>query len=247
VALGVAVRGLAGRAGRVEAVETDQGSLPTDLVLLATGLKPGSELAQRAGLRLGRTGAVAVNDRMRTDLAGVYAAGDCIETVHVVSGEKVHVPLALTANRTGRIAGANLAAEAMGQVSSQRFRGTAATHIGQVCGYALARTGLDAAEAQRAGFDPAVFRAQGHSRAAYYPGGTPLDLRIVVDRRTRRLLGAQILGQEGVAGRIDVLATALFQHMTVDEVYHLDLAYAPPFGPVYDPVIAVCGKAGLEL
>lgn len=245
--LGCQVQGLEGQGGKVRAVVTERGIFPADLVLLAVGVRPAVELAKKAGIGLGRTGAIAVSDRMKTDAAGVYAAGDCVEVAHLVTGEKVFSPLALTANRTGRIAGDNLAAESLGRVSSQRFRGTAGTTVVKVFDFAVAQTGLTAAQAEQAGFKVAAFERQTSSRAAYYPGGTPLKTRIVVDQHTRRLLGAQMVGQEGVAGRIDVFAAALFNRMTVDEIYHLDLAYAPPYGPVYDPVIEICGRASLEL
>ena len=117
----------------------------------------------------------------------------------------------------------------------------------QVCGFTLAHTGLDADQAAAEGYDAVVLSRASRSRAGYYPGGHPVWTRAVVDRRTRRLLGAQMVGREGVAGRINVMASALFARMTVDDVYNLDLAYAPPYGPVYDPVIDVCGRAGLEL
>jgi NADPH-dependent 2,4-dienoyl-CoA reductase/sulfur reductase-like enzyme len=165
----------------------------------------------------------------------------------VVSGKQVFSPLALTANRTGRIGGDNIGAQSLGQISPQRFKGTAGTMVAKVCDFTLAQTGLTEPEAVEAGFVPAVFARQSHSRAGYYPGGSAISTRIVVDRRTRRLLGAQMLGQEGVAGRIDVFATALFNRMTVEEIYNLDLAYAPPYGPVYDPIIEICGRANLEL
>ena len=241
------VKGLEGRNGAVSGVATDRGTFPADLVLLSVGVKPGAALAAAAGIRLGKTGAVSVTDRMQTDTAGVYAAGDCIEVPHVVTGEKVFAPLALTANRTGRIAGDNLACETLGRVSSQRFRGTAGTAVTKVCEFTVAQTGLSPQQARTAGFDAAVVTRQSRSRAGYYPGGGPIWTRIVVDRKTRRLLGAQMLGKEGVAGRIDVFASALFGRMTVEEIYNLDLAYAPPYGPVYDPVIEICGRAGLEL
>ena len=245
--LGTQVRGLEGQAGRVRAVVTDQGRVEADFVLLAVGLRPGTGLLQGTGITLGATGAIAVSDRMKTDMPGIYAAGDCVEVPHIVSGEKVFSPLALTANRTGRVAGDNLAAEARGRVSSQRFHGTAGTLITKICGFTAARTGLDPVQAEKAGFEVAVFERQSRSRAGYYPGGSAISTRIAVDRKTRRLLGAQMIGREGVAGRIDVFAAALFRRMTVDEIYNLDLAYAPPYGPVYDPVIDICGKAGLEL
>ncbi len=233
--------------GRVASVQTDAGELPADLVLLATGLVPGNQLARTAGLALGASGALAVDERMATNRSGIWAAGDCIEVKHVVSGEKVHKPLALTANRTGRIAGEQMAAAALGRLSAQRFRGTAGTMITKVLDYALAHTGLSLEEAQQAGFNAVVFELESRTRARYYPGSKPLKIRIVVERRTRRLLGAQLIGEEGVVGRIDALATALFARMTIDEVHQLDLAYAPPFGPVYDAIIDVCGKAALEL
>lgn len=244
---GVEIQGIEGANGQVTAVATDRGSYAADLVLLATGLEPGAELARSAGAVLGRTGAIAVNDRMKTDAAGVWAAGDCIEVKHVVTGEPVYAPLALTANRTGRIAGDNIGAESVGKFSPSRFRGTAATLIAKVFDFTAAQTGLTLQEAERSGFDAVVFTRQSRTRASYYPGTQALWSRIVVDRQTRRLLGAQLLGREGVAGRIDIFTTALFNRMSVDEIYDLDLAYAPPYGPVYDPVIDICGRAMLEL
>lgn len=245
--LGRTVASLRCAAGRVAAVVTDQGEVGADLVVLALGVRPASELAARAGLPLGAAGGLVVNDRMRTATPGVFAAGDCVEVPHVVTGERVFAPLALTANRTGRVAGDNLAADSLGRASSQRFRGTAGSLIAQVAGFTIAGVGLNAAQATAAGFTVAVFSREYHSRAAYYPGGRPLRLRIVVDRHTRRLLGAQMVGEEGVAGRIDVFAAALHGRLTVDDVYHLDLPYSPPYGPVYDPVIDICGRASLEL
>ena len=241
------VVGLEGTAGKVRGVATSGGGIPADLVLLAMGVRPGTDLASRAGVAVGASGAIAVTDRMRTDAPGVYAAGDCAEVTHVVSGAKVHAPLALSANRTGRVAGDNLGHEARGSVSTQRFRGTAGTMVTKVFDHTVAQTGLDLERARAAGFDAQAFLREGRSRAGYYPGGEAIRTRIVADRRTRRLLGAQMVGKEGVSGRIDVFAAALFSRMTVDDVYNLDLAYAPPYGPVYDPIIEICGRAALEL
>jgi len=241
------VERLEGRGGRVSRAVTDRGNFAADLVLPAIGIRPAAGLAKRAGIGLGRSGGIAVSERMKTDAPGVFAAGDCTEVTHVVTGEKVFAPLALTANRTGRVAGDNLAADSLGKVSSQRFRGTAGTLITKVFDLTVAQTGLSPLEGERSGFDAAVFERRSRSRAGYYPGGSGIATRIAVDRRTRRLLGAQMIGREGVAGRIDVFATALFNRMTVDDIYNLELAYAPPYGPVYDPVIDICGKAGLEL
>jgi NADPH-dependent 2,4-dienoyl-CoA reductase/sulfur reductase-like enzyme len=241
------VEAIEGTAGRAQAVTTSEGRMPADLVLLAVGLRPSTELARRAGVPVGRSGAIATTDRMRTEAPGVFAVGDCAEVTHVVSGEKVHAPLALSANRTGRVAGDNLAHEARGSASTQRFRGTARTMVTKVFDHTVAQTGLDLDGVRAGGFDAQAFTREGRSRAGYYPGSESLWTRIVADRRTRRLLGAQMVWKEGVSGRIDVFATALFGRMTVDDVYNLDLAYAPPFGPVYDPVIEICGRAALEL
>ncbi len=245
--LAQSVQRLVGHGGRVTHVETDGGRWEADMVLVATGLEPSAGLARAAGLEMGVSGAIAVDDRMRTSRTGIWAAGDCVEVRHVVSGHNVHMPLALTANRTGRIAGDQVGSASVGRTSAQRFRGTAGTLIIQVLDYAMAQTGMSLSEAKRAGFDAASFERESRSRASYYPGSKTLKTRIVVERRTRRLLGAQMVGEEGVVGRIDALATALFARMTVDEVHNLDLAYAPPFGPVYDAIIDVCGKAALEL
>jgi len=247
VHLGVDVQGIEGDSGRATAVRSSAGTHAADLVLLATGLQPGAALAREAGVELGQSGAIAADDHMRTSHTHIWAAGDCMEVKHVVSGQKVHAPLALTANRTGRIAGDQIASSARGRHSDQRFRGTASTVICKVFDLALAQTGLMQTAAERAGFEVAVFTRQSRSRAGYYPGAKPLWTRIVVERRTRRLLGAQMIGEEGVVGRIDVFATALFARLSVDEIHHLDLAYAPPFGPVYDAILDICGKATLEL
>lgn len=242
-----AVTDITSRDGRARSVVLADGEIATDMVLLAAGTAPATALARRAGADLGPSGGIQVSDRMKTGLPGVYAAGDCVEVTHVVTGARVLSPLALTANRTGRIAGDNLASESLGKLSRQRFRGTAGTTITQVFDHTVACTGLSQSEAEAAGFQTAVFERESRSRAAYYPGSEPVRTRIVVDRRTHRLLGGQMVGREGIAGRIDVLAAALFSRMTVQEIYDLDLAYAPPFGPVYDPIIDVCGRAALEL
>ena len=247
VLLDAQVEGFEGAAGKVGAVATSGGRVSADLVLLAVGVRPATHLARQAGVAIGSSGAIAVTDRMRTEAPGVYAAGDCAEVTHVVSGEKVHAPLALSANRTGRVAGDNLGHEARGGASTQRFRGTAGTMVTKVFDHTVAQTGLDLERARAAGFDAQAFSREGRSRAGYYPGGEAIWTRIVADRRTRRLLGAQMVGREGVSGRIDVFAAALFARMTVDDVYNLDLAYAPPYGPVYDPVIEICGRAAIEL
>jgi len=228
-------------------VVTERGVFPADLAVVSIGLRPNVDLARDAGIEIGATGAVSVDDRMRTNVPGVWAAGDCVEVEHVVTGDRVHIPLALTANRTGRVAGDNIGAITSGGASDQRFRGVAGTAITKVCAFAVARTGLNEPEGHAAGFDVMTVKRRSRSRAGYYPGGDRIDTKIFVDRSTGRLLGAQMVGKEEIVGRIDVFAAALFGQMTVRDLYNLDTAYAPPFGPVYDPVIEICGRADLEL
>ena len=214
-------------------------SLNDDLVLMAVGLKPNAELATAAGARIGRTGAIEVNDRMETNLGSVYAAGDCAETVHRVSGRPVYVPLGTTANKMGRVAGAN----AVGV--RERFAGITGTSIVRVCGLGIGLTGFSAGQAKREGFDPVSASIEGKDRAAYFDG-RPTRVALVADRRTRRLLGGAITGEQGVAGRVNVIATALAAAMTVDDFLDLDLAYAPPYAPVWDPLL-VAGQQLLKL
>lgn len=222
-------------------IEPDRvAGFPCDLVVLATGLKPNVELAQDAGIEIGPSGAIRVTERMETNLAGVYAAGDCAETRHLVTGAPVWQPLGTTANKMGRVAGANAAGR------RERFPGIAGTAIVRVCGLAIGFTGLSAARARASGFDAvaATVTALDHPR---YFSGRPTQVELVADRRTGRLLGGTIVGEEGVAGRVNVLAAALSRAMTVEEFQFLDLAYAPPFAPVWDPLLVAAQQLLREL
>lgn len=210
--------------------ERAQGVERYDLVILANGIQPNVELAAGAGVELGRTGAIRVDERMETSLAGVYAAGDCAEAMHLVTGRPVHIPLGTTANKMGRVAGANAAGR------RARFSGVAGTAIVSVFGMGVAFTGLSGAQARQEGFSPAAARITARSRARYF-GGKPITVELVADGGTRRLLGGSVLGEDGVAGAINVIATALHHRMRVEELDDLDLAYAPPFAMVWDPVL----------
>jgi NADPH-dependent 2,4-dienoyl-CoA reductase/sulfur reductase-like enzyme len=201
-----------------------------DLVLMATGLRPNVALAQQAGVRLGLTGAIAVTDRMETSVAGIYAAGDCAETHHLVTGRPAWVPLGTTANKMGRVAGA----AAVG--GRERFHGVVGTAIVRVCGLGVAVTGLSAGQARREGFQPVETQIEARERPRYFRGRLGA-VQLVADRSTGRLLGGAVLGEHGVDGRINTIATALTARMTVDAFSQLDLAYAPPFAPVWDPVL----------
>ncbi|MBM3745290.1 MAG: hypothetical protein FJW34_05795 [Acidobacteria bacterium] len=204
--------------------------VPAEVVVLAAGFQPNTELAAQAGLELGPSGGIRVSDRMETNLAGVYAAGDCVEVPHLVTGRPVYRPLGTTASKTGRVAGANAAGE------RERFRGVAGTSILGCCGLGIALTGLSETQARQEGFDAAAVWIEALDKRRYF-GGRLTGVGLVGDRRSGRLLGGTVLGEEEAALRINVIAAALSRQMHVEEFQHLDLAYAPPFAPVWDPLL----------
>jgi len=216
-------------------VHTSQGRVDADLVVLGMGVEPETTLAAGAGLDLGVRGAVRVDRRQLTSLEGVYAAGDCAESFHVVSRRPVHVALGTVANKHGRVAGINIGG------GYATFPGVAGTAITRVCGLEVARTGLNEAEAGRAGFVASSTTIEASTKAGYLPSAEPMVVRLVVEQGTGRVLGGQIVGGAGAAMRIDVVAAAVTTRMTVDDVVGLDLAYAPPFSSVWDP-IATAGR-----
>ena len=222
-------------------VITAGGHLPADVVVLGLGVVPNSGLAARAGIGLGAAGAVAVDDHQRTDRSGVWAAGDCCESLHLVSGRKTHVALGTVANKQGRVAGINLGG------GDATFPGVLGTAVTRLCRAEIARTGLSSAQAADAGFSAEATTVDATTRAGYFPGAEPLTVKVVVERGSARLLGAQIVGREGAAKRIDVFAVALATAMTVDQLLSLDLSYAPPFGPVWDPVLIAARQASAKV
>ena len=226
--------------GRVRRVVWEGGESEVDCVVLATGVRPRVKLAEEAGLKLGSTGAIAVNEFMETNEPAVYAAGDCAETKHLVSGRAVYFPLGTTANKQGRVAGENAAG------GRARFAGIVGTAAVKVFSLEVARTGLSLAQAREAGFSARAATVRAAARARYM-GGKDILVKLVADRASGRLLGAQMLGAEGVAKRIDVLATALHARMTVEQVAELDLSYAPPFSTVWDPVLIAAQEMLREL
>jgi NADPH-dependent 2,4-dienoyl-CoA reductase/sulfur reductase-like enzyme len=238
VRTGVAVTGLEATGGRVSAVVTDAGPVPADIVVLGLGVRPNVALAADAGLPLGPSGAVRVDLRMRVPgHDGVWAAGDCVESVHLVTGQPVHVPLGTHANKQGRVAGINIGG------GYATFPGVVGTAVTKVCDLEVGRTGLREREAAAAGFAYVTATIESTDRAGYFPGARPMTVKLIAERRTGRLLGAQIVGRGSAAKRIDVLAVALTQGMTVDEITALDLGYAPPYAPVWDPVLVAARKA----
>jgi len=211
--------------------------IPADLVLLAIGVRPQVELAVRAGVALGSTGAIAVDAKMRTNVPSLHAAGDCAETRHLVSGKPVWIPLGDVANRQGRIAGINMAG---GDVN---FPGVLGTAIFKTFDLAIGRTGLTARQAEEAGFSPVEVEITAPSRARYMPSSRPLTVTLVADVATGRVLGAEAVGVDAVDKYIDTVAACLWGHLTVDDMADLDLAYAPPFAPVSAPVQVVAEAA----
>jgi CoA-dependent NAD(P)H sulfur oxidoreductase len=211
--------------------------IPADLVVVAAGVRPATDLLIRAGVRHLPDRSVAVDAGMHTSLPGVLAAGDCVALPHVVLGRPAWVPLGPAANKTGRVAGTVAAG------GTAAFTGIAGTAVVKVFGLEVARTGLGLAEARAAGFDARASDLVSRSRAKYYPGSAPLHVRLVYDPVGGRLLGGQLAGREGAAKRVDVLATALYASLTIADLAALDLSYAPPFAPVYDPVLAAAASA----
>jgi NADPH-dependent 2,4-dienoyl-CoA reductase/sulfur reductase-like enzyme len=211
--------------------ETRVTDLPAaGVTLLACGLRPNTNLAMSSGVELGRTGAIRVNERMETNLPGVYAAGDCAETHHIVTGRPAWIPLGTTANKMGRVAGAAAAG------GNEKFGGVVGTSVVRVGGLCVALTGISEAMAKAEGFQPVSAAVDGMEKVRYFRGHKTW-VQLTADRRTGRLLGACVLGEEAAAGRINVLATALQKRMTVDEIAGLDLAYAPPYATVWDPIL----------
>jgi NADPH-dependent 2,4-dienoyl-CoA reductase/sulfur reductase-like enzyme len=224
--------------GRATAVVTDGGVLDADVVVLGTGVEPETSLASAAGLPLGRWGGLITDLQMRVfDADGVWAAGDCVEVIDLVSGNRVHVALGTHANKQGQVLGTNLGG------GYATFPGVVGTAVSKVCDLEIARTGLLEKDCEKVGFSFVTAVVESSTRAGYFPGAESITTKLVAEQRTGRLLGAQIVGREGSAKRIDVCAVALWNRMTVEEMTGLDLGYAPPFSPVWDPVLIAARKA----
>ncbi len=242
VRLGVGVHAFETTAdGHVAAVVTDDGAIAADVVVLGLGVRPNGTLAHEAGVVVGASGGITTDARMATNVDGVWAAGDCVETRHRVTGRPVAVALGTHANKQGRVVGINATG------GSIEFPGVIGTAVTKLCDYEVARTGLTEREAELEGFDHVAATVESTTRAGYYPGAQPITVKLVAQRTSGRILGAQIIGREGAAKRIDVMAAAIWNAMTVDEFSQLDLGYAPPFSPVWDPVLIAARKAAAML
>lgn len=208
-----------------------------DLVVVAAGVEANSDLARAAGIETGIKNSIKVNEYMQTNYPYIYSAGDCTETKNIVSGKPVFVPLALKANKEGVTAGVNISG------GKEAFPGVLGTAITKFRNLGLARTGLTLAEAEESGFKTVSFSVTAGSKSGYYPGVGPLTAVLVAEQGTGRLLGAQLAGPVDGVKRIDVYATAITVKMSMEDIFQLDLAYAPPFSPVYDPVV-LTGRVG---
>ena len=206
------------------------------MVLVAIGIAPNSLLAADSGLELGPEKSIAVEKDMHTSDRDIFSAGDCADAYHVVTGKKTWIPLALRANRAGWAVADNLFE------TKTQLEGVAGTAVFKVFDLQVARTGLGADEAQEAGFDPVEVAIKSRSRAHAHPGSKTIYAQMIGDKKTGRILGAQLVGPEGVAHRINAVAVALHQNMTVNVFAQCDLSYAPPFGPVWDPTLTVANQ-----
>ena len=223
--------------GRVTGVTTDHTTVDADLVVLGLGVTARSALAAEAGLPLGAKGGIVVDEHQRViGFPEIWAAGDCVVTKDRVTGDLVHLPLGTHANKQGMVAADSIAADLLGRDPSLAFPGVVQTAITKFCSLEISRTGLGERQAREAGFDPVVVHVETTTFAGYMPDAGTMTVVMIADRATRRLLGAQIVGAEDAALRIDVAGTALTAGLTVDDVVMLDLAYAPPFSSVWSPI-----------
>jgi CoA-dependent NAD(P)H sulfur oxidoreductase len=234
--LGDGLAKLHGKNDRVTAIETESGKIiPADLVVIAIGVKPNVELAKAGGIELGETGAIAVDSRMETRTPGIFAAGDCCETVNRITGAPIWMPLGDIANLQGRVAGENVAG------GNAHFPGVFGTAIFKTFKLTVAITGLSEQAAQGSGFKPVSIVMTGTDRARYYPGRQEFSLKLIADRLDGRLLGAQVIGSGNADKMIDIAATALLGKLTCADLENADLAYSPPFSPVLSTIIVAAG------
>jgi NADPH-dependent 2,4-dienoyl-CoA reductase/sulfur reductase-like enzyme len=225
--------------GRARAVSVRGGEdLPADIVVLGIGVRPNTDVAREAGLKLGATDAIRTDLRMRAEgHAEVWAGGDCVEVLDIITGEHLHVPLGTHANKQGKVIGTNIGG------GYATFPGIVRTAVSKVCDLEIARTGLLEADARRVGYEFEAVTIQSTTKAGYFPGTQPMTVKMIAERGTGLLLGGQIVGNEGSGKRIDTIAVALWNRMTVEELAAVDLSYAPPFSPVWDAVLVAARKA----
>ncbi|MFP3987305.1 FAD-dependent oxidoreductase [Streptomyces sp. E11-3] len=229
---------LTGEDGQVRAVATEDAEYPADVVVLGIGVRPETALARAAGLPLGEHGGLLTDLAMRVrGHENIWAGGDCVEVLDLVSGRERHIALGTHANKHGQVIGSGVGG------GYATFPGVVGTAVSKVCDLEIARTGLREKDARAAGLQYVTATIQSTNSAGYYPGAALMTVKMLAERRTGRLLGVQIVGREGAAKRVDIAAVALTAGMTVEQVVSLDLGYAPPFSPVWDPVLVAARKA----
>ncbi|MEU1528990.1 FAD-dependent oxidoreductase [Streptomyces fagopyri] len=235
---GATVTGIVTGADGVRAVATQEGEYPADVVVLGIGVRPETALARAAGLPLGDHGGLLTDLAMRVrGHENIWAGGDCVEVLDLVSGSERHIALGTHANKHGQVIGSNVGG------GYATFPGVVGTAVSKVCDLEIARTGLREKDARRAGLQFETVTIESTSRAGYYPNAALMTVKMLAERRTGRLLGVQIVGREGAAKRVDIAAVALTAGMTVEQMTALDLGYAPPFSPVWDPILVAARKA----
>ncbi|MFE5654311.1 FAD-dependent oxidoreductase [Streptomyces cyaneofuscatus] len=228
---------LTGPDGRVSEVATEERTYPADVVVLGIGVEPEAELAREAGLTVGPHGGILTDLAMRAvGHENIWAGGDCVEVLDLVAGRSRHIALGTHANKHGQVIGSNVGG------GYGTFPGVVGTAVSKVCDLEIARTGLREKDARAVGLRFVTATIESTQRAGYYPGAKPMTVKMIAELRTGRLLGVQIVGREGAAKRVDVAAVALTAGMTVEQMTALDLGYAPPFSPVWDPVLVAARK-----
>jgi len=221
---------------KVTKIITGKRTIEADMVVFGMGSSPNTHFLDGSKIALGIKGAIKVNAQMQTNIPDVWAAGDCTETLNLVSKQHMYIALGTVANKTGLVAGSSIAGE------KAVFPGAVGTAVCKVCSYEVARTGLQEKELKKLGIEYVTATIDSKTRADYYPGAKKITVKLLAEKNSGRLLGGQIIGEEGAAKRIDVLATAVTHNLTLQNIIDLDLSYAPPFSPVWDPVQTAARK-----
>lgn len=225
-----AVSEFEGKDGRISKVKTNKGVYPADVVILATGVRPNTKFLEGTGIETLRNGAIIIDGRGRSNIKGIYAAGDCATVYHKIKKENVYIPLATTSNKIGRVVGENLAGK------DKKFEGTLGSAAIKILDLEAGRTGLSSEEAKKMGINYKSVFVHDKNQTSYYPGQEDIYIKLIYEANTKKILGGQLIGKKGAVLRVDVLAAAIDKGMTTDELGYLDLCYAPPFSLTWDPL-----------
>lgn len=217
--------------GKVRGVIVEGEEIPADLVVVSTGVKPETELAQKLGIELGKTGGIKTNEHMETNVEDVYAAGDCVETKYLVTGEPILAAMGTVAVRQGKVAGINAAG------GTAIYRGTVLTRVTKLFGLEIASVGLTAQQAKKINIRPVIGTVRGKTKPEYFPNSKEIHVKILVNPEDERVIGSQVIGENSVATKVDIVSLALMKNLTVDDLLSLETAYAPPISPVWNPLI----------